>query len=539
MNIAEKILRAKADYDAVFEAGKKAVGEVLKFSDVASTAYRSIVPNGVEPFAKVNKIGGMTYKSRQLIPFPYYYQGEKVLNSVTWNFTENGITASGTQNKSNALVLYDFSTPITLNGTYTASTNKALPSSCVLYLVFDDDLGHVEFFASGKIVETKTINNRKCTSIRLWLGTGSTFNGENYLFMLNEGTSALPFEPYFEGLRSASVSELKSEGANLFNYDNVFTDIKVGNNVIDIDRVSYYVDLFTNTVGSGTTFPIEQRDKLLYLSEGAIYAYYDMESEAKDKELCLFKVDITTGQTKQTFQLKNGEVRYVTEETKGYYTVRKYNNQPSKISNLVISRTPQTKYIPYMSDTLAIPEAVKSLAGYGLGVNAEYYNYIDFERKVFVQNVYRKVFDGTEHIVVSLRPAGHYRYAIRVVPYKAPDVAGDIIVICNHYPSTSTYRTNDRFEDGISASNENLFLVDTAVQVDNVDDIKAKLKAWYDEGNPLIVDYILETPIETDISAYLTDEYIEVEGGGTVTAVNEYGYDVPTNISYLTDTQGG
>ena len=43
----------------------------------------------------------------------------------------------------------------------------------------------------------------------------------------------------------------------------------------------------------------------------------------------------------------------------------------------------------------------------------------------------------------------------------------------------------------------------------------------------------IAAPVITDISDLLTDDnYIPVEGGGTITMVNEYGYDVPSEITF-------
>ena len=545
MTIAEQIQRAKADYDAVFEAGKKSVLSVLDFTDVESTAYRNIVPTDAETFARVNKIGGMSYKTRNLIPFPYdkeshtqngltatansdgsitlkgtatevgrfttyfignrkvffpkgttlsiakmpnatyskmrwrtslafgtventvahfeahanvtktltedadrlqmdidywtesvgevvdvtfypmlnegttalpfepffeglrsasvselkseganlipypyYYQGETIRNGVTWNFSENGITASGTQDAGNSVILYSFSSPITLNGTYTVSLNKALPSGCTLYLTFDDGSGIVELLKNGKLAETTTINNRKCTSIRFWIVAGSTFNGESFLPMLNEGATALPYKQY------------------------------------------------------------------------------------------------------------KGNI-----------------------------------------DTFAIHEAIKNLDGYGLGINSEYYNYIDFERKVFVQNVYRKVFDGTENWI-----AGGTDAKLMKLTYTDTMPTGVNYMPClsNTLKGTTT-APNSLNEGEFCVLASDIYIRKESVSNPNGnasgDEKISNFKTWL-SANPITVIYVLAEPIETDISAYLTAEYIEVEGGGTVTAVNEYEYDVPTNISYLIDTQG-
>ena len=57
-----------------------------------------------------------------------------------------------------------------------------------------------------------------------------------------------------------------------------------------------------------------------------------------------------------------------------------------------------------------------------------------------------------------------------------------------------------------------------------------------------ILYYELETPVETDISAYLTDDnLINVEAGGTLTFHNSNGTDyqipVPSDETYMIDLQ--
>ena len=45
--------------------------------------------------------------------------------------------------------------------------------------------------------------------------------------------------------------------------------------------------------------------------------------------------------------------------------------------------------------------------------------------------------------------------------------------------------------------------------------------------------YVLSTPVITDLSDILADDnFIEVQGGGSVVAENGYGYAVPTEIIY-------
>ena len=45
--------------------------------------------------------------------------------------------------------------------------------------------------------------------------SGVTFSNVIVKPMLNKGSTALPYEPYFDGLRDSKVTEVKSVGANL------------------------------------------------------------------------------------------------------------------------------------------------------------------------------------------------------------------------------------------------------------------------------------------------------------------------------------
>lgn len=546
MTISEQIIRAKADYDEVFEAGKRSVEATLKFTDVASNSYRITVPNNVEPFAKVNKIGGMTHKTRNKIPFPYYFSSPQTTKGITITTSDSGaITINGTSDAEGVFFLVYNGTTTHLNGTYTLSglTN----GSATTYYIqpYIDGQSQTPIYTASR---TYTWNGT-LTILGFYFKAGISFNNLTIYPMLNEGSTALAYEPYFEGLRSASVSGLKSEFGNLFNYDNIIDKFKgTGENVgkIWVNATGYSANFYTGTTGGSVRVPREYWDKLMYLTKGTYYAYYEIdfyENEVPETDRCiqaraihLNGEDFWCGQGGQKLFSGGSFTMY----QDGYCYLRSVENKRCYISNLMITRTPRTEYVPYKPDILPIHEEVKNLDGYGLGVNSEYYSYIDFERKVFVPKVHRKVFDGTENIKLGSSGTGHIRYAVELEnPYTAIDDSNSINVICNHYPATNANRTYGMFVDGFAASNTYLWFVDTQVQTGNAEDMRTKLKAWYDEGNPLIVDYILAEPIETDISSYLTDKYIEVEGGGTITAVNEYGLDAPTNISYLIDTQGG
>jgi hypothetical protein len=365
-----------------------------------TTEYNKLVPVDACPYAEVSKIGGMTRKCNNLIPYPYV--PHIISNGIT--FTDNGdgsITINGQSNGNNPSVFYMHRReyPITIKaGTYFNSGNLAMT-------LFGLD-GKYTSFGYKKATTTEADITG---GLYIQVSKNDTTVYENFVVypMLNYGSSEMPYEPYFEGLRDAAVSELKSEGAD--------------NTVIDTLEIS--------------------------------------------EELRTFLAD----------------------------------------------------------------------KGYGRGVEG-YPNYIDFDRKVFVKNTYRKVFDGTENLILASTTSatgGLYRFQF-ILPYKSVFEGNNkaVPLICNLYNTVSGDATW-KGVTGVSITNgTSIHFFDTNYQT--VDEYKAHLAELYANGNPLVVEYALAEPIETDISAYLdNDSFIEVEGGGSIRAINEYNNPAPTSITYL------
>ena len=551
MNIAEKILRAKDDYDAVYEAGKKAVGEVLKFTDVSSNTYRSTVPNGVEPFARVNKIGGMTYKSKNLFEYPY---ADTTFTSRGITFTDNGdgsITLNGTNDGTgnSAFYIYNSTKRITLSaGEYIASAyhHDGSRLSAIHFIAYDGST----WISFGD----RPLSIDKDTPFTMYIqipnGNTTVFDNVTVYPMLNEGSTRLPYESYFAGLRSAKVDELKSEGANLI-------------------PLPYYHASGLNR--QGITFTYDESgtvtldgistgysEMLLFANKQLKAGTYVLRAFGADGSLCSvlskYKNDswirnIATDDT------GNGVTVTITEEDAkncvfnlNIYVAKmnaNFTNRQIK-PMLVYGSTIPSEYKPYVGtlDTLAIPEAVQNLADYGEGFSVECENSINItnNKSIYNRMCKRFVFTGDE----ALYKYGNYANTIRFIGDWFDDGLEESVahhlLVCSHFRNGQLEPNCVNVSRGSRRGGfwiEPSFFTTESTEAEYEATFKAWLKEQYDSGNPVTVVYALATPIETDISAYLTDEYIEVEGGGTITAVNEYECDALTNISYLIDTQGG
>jgi hypothetical protein len=196
--------------------------------------------------------------------------------------------------------------------------------------------------------------------------------------------------------------------------------------------------------------------------------------------------------------------------------------------------------------TFPIPAEVQALEGYGWSAGTAY-NYVDFERKVFVQNVGKIILNGT-HPVASVNLAASSNgvgWAYRTTNLNidnlnhpaSPSLVAN--VVSNRFVANKETLLN-AYEYGIAvSSNSNwaFYIRQSDTSLTNETAINNYLSA-----NPLTIYYELATPIETDISQYITDDnLVNVESGGALTFPNSNGDDyrlpVPSEEEYVLDLQ--
>ncbi len=95
---------------------------------------------------------------------------------------------------------------------------------------------------------------------------------------------------------------------------------------------------------------------------------------------------------------------------------------------IVEGPTPAVEYKIYSfgADSREIPTELRNLlSGYGLGVNDQYYNYLDFENRQYIQNCASFYIDGTEDHIALIKTAnnsgvdtGFYRFRIGATTQK-------------------------------------------------------------------------------------------------------------------------
>jgi hypothetical protein len=169
-----------------------------------------------------------------------------------------------------------------------------------------------------------------------------------------------------------------------------------------------------------------------------------------------------------------------------------------------------------------IPAEVQALEGYGYGINSDCYNYIDFERKMFVKKVARVdlgSLDWTKSTGYGIQE--FYSFGIKDLVKKPNANSVKAKIMC------ARYTTNTR-DSGLA----NMVSVGTSGELiitDQSDVTATQFKASLDG---VYLYYELATPTETDISEYIDGDVIEVSAGGRLEFENENDMGVPYSATY-------
>ena len=244
-------------------------------------------------------------------------------------------------------------------------------------------------------------------------------------------------------------------------------------------------------------------------------AHKNLESACEGKSF-KYQSDSTIAYTKN---VPSGAMPYaILERVGGMCYVVDNEIQKTKITSVASGK-----------QTITFTSDITMNSAYGLGIDNTYYNYIDLVNKKLVQMVKSVTLNGSEDWGTSTtQTSGVNRMRLKTLagvllaPSNNTNVA---IAMTDKYETLSAVKTYE-LNEGFSIDNSgHINIYDSNYQ--DVDSFKTYLAS-----NPITLIYALATPIETDISSSLTDEYIEVAEGDTITFNNTSGLAVPSTITY-------
>lgn len=473
------------------------------------TAGGENIADGVQ--TPVKKITGKTVKTTNLIPYPYA-KGTDTLNGVTFTVNNDGtIIANGTATENAIFVFHNFDFSLSA-GTYTISGLENGGADTYCLQISRDNYAESWNLYNGNIqIELK---NTSSIILQYVVYKGTTVNNVVLKPMLNEGSTALPYMPYFSGLKNAFFKEIVSTGRNLFSAETAipYNNCTYENGVvkqISADSADYYtwkIQFFKDS-----TF-LTQSD-VLFSQTGTIPALtIEKPSEANRLFLGL------NGRERDTLMMID-----VSNFPNGKYTAtwNVLNITQGSVSwnNIMLNHGSSAfPYEPYTQSVLSLPEAVE---------NGEW-NTIDIENGKNILQGFTKTFDGTEDIQRTFKTYDYGGYPVLSMitnPYSYNDNA-TVNLITGIFNNVSAQSLITNKEEGICTYGEGeiryfLFRINPIIYgctMDSTDDeliagFKAYLAAQHTAGNPLVVRYKTEEiQSETDISPS-ADSYIAWKNG--------------------------
>ena len=478
-----------------------------------STAYEKTVPKNACEKAKVLSVGGMTYKSDNLLPY-HYTDTTKTVEEIT--FTDNGDGSIAITGTSTGRAVFRFATKASIKNLLTVGNTYKF----VDYGKKSSDTNVlISFFAGDEIITTVSDGVSKSPtftiptnadkwSVYIELKLGATVNYTMYPQIQHESNQVNKWSSYYEGLRHAKVTEIKSGGANI--WDEEWYNASLN------EHTGVFTEASTANVSSKNYISVLPNTQY-YQSLQCWIAFYD-----KNKAFISASAFSVGGFTTPSncyfmkFQTLAGKYGLV------------YKN------DIIIAKgTEAVPYRPYVGtiDTFTIPETVQARKGYGLGVPNAVSNLIEFRGgRVFELNQCEEiVVDGVNVKFDVASTANGYRYFAITLPKVAYDYNS---LVASHF------EVSYKLEPGyayLSGSPRNLL---ACYFIDQTMTTKEEANAYaaerYNSGNPIKFVVAYETVEVTDITDSFThDNLISVEGGGTITAVNEHKLAAPSSIKYL------
>lgn len=514
----EEVIELVADYDISTDVVSQLSTSATAPSDVRSSSLIQVGGNCVK-YAPSTASDSSVSKMKS-IPLSTFTLGVDYVGGYTkksenlWSLGTFDTSTGGSTISINSLGLSA--------GNYTI-TNTATIGNWVV-IVTDSDNNTIQYGNTG-VANAITFTIPSGTyNARLYFNQANT----NIDFMLNSGSTALPYQPYFTGLRSAKVSEIKVEG-NLLNLSDVAETTtngityKVENGVITLNGTASSntnIDLIINHTILNGTYYLESFIGTLFPSVANLVL--------RDANSNIINIDL---------RYRSGNSFTSNKET---YILRLYFSNGAVLNNLVVKpmlvkgSTAPTSFIPYVAPiTKQIPSAILNNEYYGLGLSSSLYNSLNLVSKKLNKklgivdlgtlswsinnpNISTSVFVSEELTDCKLVLPNELAN-IKTAPYNV-DTRNNV-----------ANATTDK-NIGIGAYNvagNKVYIYDSAYT--NATTFKTAMSGVY-------LVYELEIEEDIDMSSYLDDSFKTFNTNNQYTdieMVNEYDYDIPNKLSYF------
>jgi len=464
------------------------------------TAGGENIADGVQ--TPVKKITGKTVKTTNL------FSGENV---TTGNCTyENGVAKQIAADNSSTLVwkaqLYKDTTFVSQVEVQFLNTGRT-PA-----LTFEktSDVNRLAFGLNGASVDTllsiyiSEFPNGEYTITWNVLNTTQGSISWNDI-MLNEGSTALPYMPYFSGLKNAFFKEIVSTGRNLIPYP-YYDTTKTENGVTFTLNDDYSVTANgTNTSNTNAEFIFVDNGDRCFFPKGTYTINTNFNGENSTLACYVQRYKMDTSFDKTLVYPYSGSVTFE-NDTDGLLLVRIVIGAGDTVNNVTMKPmlnygSSALSYEPYTQSVLSLPEAVE-LTEY----DTAYPETGEIQRQSNTLT-----FNGTEYFA-DYSVGDYFIYTASLQVYGTDSFSG---IANNDFVFQKIESGNDMgvYIAGEEFNTINFWFRKTIFpELNTIDEFEAQLAAWNEAGNPLTVTY-KTAEITTEQADFSADSYIAWKNG--------------------------
>lgn len=462
----------------------------------------------------------------------------KLINGITFGIKDGGLSLKGTAEGAQRNDDYFFKKGIDLSpGTYTISfSGKGNLSEIEVGISGDDKNMLLSSFALYNAPQKLTLSEAKTCYVVAQSRVGKSVDCTIYI-MLNEGSTAKPYEPYTGGAPSPSPSypqEIESAGQS------GEIGIEVGNNGY-IQKGTYFLDVRPFSLKKGYTYHIKcekittndincfvLNEYNKNLKNGA--ALYDYGYTTKK-----LTIPNSTGIVDKECMMPkryDGDGYTFTVKAEGLYLYQAVNESTKNTDELYIGYAPNILNEEYKKQTLIIPTP-GGLPGIPVSSGGNYTDEkgqqwvadeIDLAMGERVQWIGKYELTGKENVAdFGLNPR------TRMVSINIPDAYIDAgnhgylkAVMSNKYKQAKCTELANNINLIARGQQRNIcFSIPTDV---GIEDFKTDLSKQYASGHPVKVFYKLATPIRTPLPPETIAAYKKLHTySPTTTVINDAG----------------
>jgi len=499
--------------------------EIVEYDDDDISQTKAIPSDLVYPACRIDSIGGMSYKSENLINESNFNDAIPTIQTFS-----NGILTSNGIDSRDWGVYADSSFKVYLSaGTYQITLfDRNITQSGYQNLVIVKEAGGI-YTSSQNLFTSESGNFQFNIETSGYYGFKIKFIGSFKLSLVSGTVKPTEFKEGFTGIRDSAVTAVKSYGANVFNFNENVVSVSTSTTPLSINL---NIDATTKTIGANATGTYSRA--IIKLSENLItgktytfsfnlvtnvavgrIALSSTGSHIDDKDYG-FLSGVSSGSKTLTFTAVNNKL-YL-----HLYLTTSNSSCDMTMSNIMLNYgSTALPYTPYkgLIDTYTVPSAITSLEGYGQGINSTVYNNVDFASGKYTKKV--GVFD-----LGSLNWSGangFFQVGFATAKQPATTQSTATWLLCSLYePDTAQNIFQNVNDKRIGLNPENKYL-----QVR--DNSYTTASAFKTAMSGVLLYYELATPVETNITE--NAPLLEVESGGTVVLENEYNNDVPSEVT--------